>query len=659
MKRLFLLSLVTLSGCLNFDALLDAGCASDAAWAECRGGADAGVVFGGDGGFCSSSGWCWENPSLPGAVDLFAVWGTSDTDVWVAGSGGTVLRFNGTRWWQPDVVLNSEPFSLIQPEAAVRAVVIDDAGVAWLAGESMPVVGLRPGGVTRVGSVANRISAATYGGRSYFLPAGSSPFSIEQLQGGTLSSQPVPSATGVDNLLSITANGSGALIAYDRSSPNGAQVFSLASMAATTLTTPAMTEVRTPRNFTRHGDVEALVCSNGDAFESTGGTTWSYVGQVQMPGGQDLRTHAHSQLADGGSRWWFAGSQGDIVSTEGALTSGLVQYQGTLSSILQSSWVSPSGHFWAVGSAGAVVEVSPSGLVTTRGALADTLLVDLAFNGSKAVAVGRGGVMLTREAQSRTWSRRVATAQSDLCAVSLGSQGTCTVDLGGEVVCDEVSVFTLNALRSDGGLFFGGERGGCAIAQRPDGGAVVGRGNSFGVYSSGVWSPFDAGVVLNDHLAELLLTPAGFAAAVNQTADVNGSLTPVAGAVITWEGAGPRVCNSPAAPILGMARTATGFLVVGPDFAGECTSSTGTVMSVSVPRGQWVSAWVDPSGTWWILDTSGIVLRRPAGMGSWLRERLPLGPSGLDGPEMVRITGTANELFVLGKSGTVLRRLLP
>lgn len=46
---------------------------------------------------CNASGWCWENP-MPQGKDLRAVWGSSANDVWMVGSAGTILRWNGSAW---------------------------------------------------------------------------------------------------------------------------------------------------------------------------------------------------------------------------------------------------------------------------------------------------------------------------------------------------------------------------------------------------------------------------------------------------------------------------------------------------------------------------------------------------------------------------------
>ncbi len=45
----------------------------------------------------SSDGWGWQNP-LPQGNNLRGVWGSSSTDVFAVGAGGTILHYNGSTW---------------------------------------------------------------------------------------------------------------------------------------------------------------------------------------------------------------------------------------------------------------------------------------------------------------------------------------------------------------------------------------------------------------------------------------------------------------------------------------------------------------------------------------------------------------------------------
>ncbi|MDP3153569.1 MAG: hypothetical protein Q8N23_12905 [Archangium sp.] len=101
MKKLTALVLVSLfAACADIDEALarrlDGGLIGGG------GGAIGGGTGGGTGGGNASegaicrNGFCWEYP-LPQGNDLKAVWGKSASDVWMVGSVGTVLHWNGTR----------------------------------------------------------------------------------------------------------------------------------------------------------------------------------------------------------------------------------------------------------------------------------------------------------------------------------------------------------------------------------------------------------------------------------------------------------------------------------------------------------------------------------------------------------------------------------
>lgn len=52
-----------------------------------------------DTSFCSSEGWCWDHPK-PQGNHLRGAYAVSPSDVWVVGSAGTILRWNGTLWYR-------------------------------------------------------------------------------------------------------------------------------------------------------------------------------------------------------------------------------------------------------------------------------------------------------------------------------------------------------------------------------------------------------------------------------------------------------------------------------------------------------------------------------------------------------------------------------
>ena len=96
-----LLAAALLCSCLDFDTRL-ANCRDGGVWI--CGAPDAGAIDGGGGGtFDGPAGlvcnrdWCWDHPR-PTGITLTAVWGTSASDIWVAGDLGTVAHFDGSTW---------------------------------------------------------------------------------------------------------------------------------------------------------------------------------------------------------------------------------------------------------------------------------------------------------------------------------------------------------------------------------------------------------------------------------------------------------------------------------------------------------------------------------------------------------------------------------
>jgi hypothetical protein len=71
--------------------------------------------------------WEWERPLPLGGSRVFAIWGTSPTDVWYGGEEGTLLHFDGTDWVRHDVG---------------QAVVVQFSGISssdlWFVGSLVP-----------------------------------------------------------------------------------------------------------------------------------------------------------------------------------------------------------------------------------------------------------------------------------------------------------------------------------------------------------------------------------------------------------------------------------------------------------------------------------------------------------------------------------------
>ena len=87
-------------------------------------------------GICGAAGdgWCWGYPR-PVGIKLNRLWGTSPSDVWAVGEGGTIVHFDGARWSR---VSSGTPQSLI-------AIGGRGPGDAWAIGKSRTLLRLSGG----------------------------------------------------------------------------------------------------------------------------------------------------------------------------------------------------------------------------------------------------------------------------------------------------------------------------------------------------------------------------------------------------------------------------------------------------------------------------------------------------------------------------------
>ena len=46
----------------------------------------------------SPDGWEVYNPPIPQGIGLRGIWGSSSSDVFTVGGGGTILHYNGSNW---------------------------------------------------------------------------------------------------------------------------------------------------------------------------------------------------------------------------------------------------------------------------------------------------------------------------------------------------------------------------------------------------------------------------------------------------------------------------------------------------------------------------------------------------------------------------------
>lgn len=69
--------------------------------------------------------WCWHHP-LPQGQSLYGLWGTSGSDVWAVGDGGTAMHYDGQTWSLQNTGTKN----------ALNGVWSASAGSAWVVGDS-------------------------------------------------------------------------------------------------------------------------------------------------------------------------------------------------------------------------------------------------------------------------------------------------------------------------------------------------------------------------------------------------------------------------------------------------------------------------------------------------------------------------------------------
>jgi hypothetical protein len=321
---------------------------------------------------CAPSGWCFAHP-LPQGNDLYAVWGTSSSDVWAVGDRETVLHFDGNVW--SGAVLASGTDNLTA--GTLYGVWADDHQNAWAVGmeygSAYPLV-LFHDGSTDAGAFAwSRVA----------LPA---VFGVFYAVWGDPSGQYV-----------LTA-GSGPILRFNRTTLQWSQD------TAPTNTIEALWG-------TDASNVWAVGIS-GTILNNTGGTTWTQASLTGIPAGQNY----YGIWGDAqGKNIWIVGQSGVVIhgNTAGWTQVPVPTDMQTVN--LYSVWGDAAGHVWVAGggtilASRVVYEWDGSSWSTAFVGPCTTLCNTVAYRGvwgdgaSNLWAVGRGGSMAHRDANGWTTS---------------------------------------------------------------------------------------------------------------------------------------------------------------------------------------------------------------------------------------------------------------
>jgi hypothetical protein len=117
---------------------------------------DGGSFMNAGGGACSSDGWCWSTPT-PQGNPLYAISGSSASDVWAVGDSGSIVHWDGTSWTQVATGEHGALHGVFAAGAHDAWAVGDDAilhwdGAAWSTPPGVPGAGFVWRAVSGTGS---------------------------------------------------------------------------------------------------------------------------------------------------------------------------------------------------------------------------------------------------------------------------------------------------------------------------------------------------------------------------------------------------------------------------------------------------------------------------------------------------------------------------
>jgi hypothetical protein len=626
----------------------DGGGMSDAGFSGDRGGAiDGGLLA------CSGSdGWCWENPSALPAVNLHAVWGTSDTDVWVAGAGRMLSHWDGARWTdeRSRIPLYADD-GLLAEEPAVLGQMRGSDGRLWFAARPSALVQASDGGLVRLqppyvsGQAIDAPIAVAARGADVWLLTGSGRVHRPSAASVDVNLAPILGSFGATAFLP-TDDGC-FLIAISRYNL-GVHAVARCDGGVSNLTYDGGEAYPHAIDAFALGPDGGYLAGGGlsDILESNDGVTWT-----PRAAGQSV-TPFHStnhilSFPDGGR--WFLGQEGQIFDLGGVLVRPPTGLD------LHAAWLSPEGTVWAVGEAGTVVRrFAASEGWDDLGPKPMARIMALSVGEAHQVAAGREGLVLTRGWSGR-WDK-------------MAPSGMTTSDT---VVSAWVAASGRIALGTSSGKFWLDAAVGTA-ASFPEGGANVYVGaaseREFFLGGGRTIMRFRDGGILDPISAGSSGAITGLSARSGDEVFVSIDLD-VAESVAVRGQLAKLQCNSETSPCMlfstnlpqppnDVSVTPHSAWVAGPHSMIGFLDG-GVFQSEWPEEGQpqnldFTSTWASEDGGVWIVTDFGAVLRR-TGPKTWVRERPGFGTTR-GAPGLVRIRGNSTDLYLVGHRGAVLRR---
>jgi len=361
-------------------------------------GADASAGAGGSGDvmfqpLCPVAGWCWENP-LPAGNALYAVSGSSSSDVWAVGDNGTILHYDGQTW-------SAVPSGVSERLTGVWAA---SASEAWISGTNGALLRWdgnawgpagQPPALTYAYAVTGWVDASGAVPKStvWFTDDGS-PIRVSA---GQWLREMLPQTPFT--FASVWADSGGALWAVGS---NGGL-----SRLAGGVWTPFGTG-STSRFVSAHGDTQGNVWAVSEQAE---------IVRVDARGvasgfTNDAAKGLSGVHAFGPSDAWAVGGGGTLLHFDGAKWTS--RAAGTSFDLLAVWGASPSD-VWLVGDRGTIVHCDETACSPPNGQFTANLSAVWSVSADEAWAVGAGGVILRRSAAG--WRSVESPTKTDLTAV--------------------------------------------------------------------------------------------------------------------------------------------------------------------------------------------------------------------------------------------------
>lgn len=635
-----LLSALLLTACNDFDRKLDAGCDNDAGWCtrpQEMGGCTLPIVAG-----CVGQGaWCWEQPSSLGLTDVASIWGRSDNDFFIAGSGGVIAHWNGNAWQRVQVDIPLVDATRYEPR--VYVMLCREQGFV-LAGDSMAVFLQHDGGWEIDGDIVRRYAGSQLGDTVALLQDSSS--TVDLITPGRAWRKHEREGRADRTVTSVLLREDGPHLSF--TSGNGSGIWLPDGGDATLALRNGMLD-SSPLDFSSLRGTPIIGFRDGRVLQAEG-SGWSELAKLDVPFVAEAIVAA--TYDDGGVDWWATGSGNRVFHA--SYDVGADEVYVRTSEFARTAWLTPSKNFISVGANGRVVQVTPLRRITELGSRPEPELRDLAATDDEVVAIAQG---VTWWRYDDAWHRLEHTDGYARRGVALRDGEACTVDAEGRVVALTKTGESNELFRLDAGSDDAVRGGAVGVSE---GELRVTVGGVVGIETTNGWKQFS----LNAGTVSIDLVPTSDGAWVAVATPEGSGSDVVNGRVVFVDEAGTTIeCQLPTAATTGgiysLARTSNGVLAAGRGWAGKCDVAGNYVALTPLPpMPSFVAIYEDAVRTTWLVTNDGRVYSRRMGTSVFSRDRSPGGWSDQTNIVTHRLTGNSTSLWLGVGTGGVMRRPL-